>query len=319
MSTTTEEIEGPVPGAHLGLSWEPTAPYDDVVALVRRCEDHDLVSPLVPEAYLKYQFTPGPTTQVLAGFDMSGQLRAVACVRHSAQENPTAVALRAYIDPLWRGRGIGRAVLAWQDSQALDGLQDTVGVHRIGVTIPSNLVDRRRLYTAAGFSSQGRLIRYSRRLGDTPAGTPRVLEPVCQEPGVTIQALSEARAALEELPARPDDVFVSTALYGAEALECCADASRVALRHGAPVGAVFVHATSDGQGRPVGVIHEVLDAPDSVAHTLLESAIQELWRGGAHSVHLRLAPSAAARWEALAEDIGCRAGGTHLIYGIEWT
>ena len=76
-------------------------------------------------------------------------------VLRGIHEAATAI-VSAYIHPHWRGRGVGRALLYWQDGRARQMLVDTFGAESdvpvsISNLVDAHMTDRRRLYIAAGF------------------------------------------------------------------------------------------------------------------------------------------------------------------------
>lgn len=316
MSRTASGVQGPAPSAHLGLRWSHECSESELLDLARRCEEIDAISPRVPPEQLVMQFSGGGGSEVLIGRDSAGMVRAAGTVRHSGREVPHTVALRAFIDPQWRGRGIGRALLSWQDHRALDALSGE-NLSRIAVTIPSTLVDRRRLYTAAGFSSHGTVTGLTKSLADSSVGVPAVLSPGPLADGTRIVALADAPGAVDGTPSTAESL-VATALYGSELVASAdGDASYVAVRNGETVGAVLVHRTADSAGHPVGLIQYVLSG---TAHSeLLTATFHELWRSGTRSVHLRLTEGVRQQWEPVAFELGCVPSETLIVYGIEWS
>ncbi|MDD9208153.1 GNAT family N-acetyltransferase [Georgenia sp. 10Sc9-8] len=158
------------PAPHLGLGWRTleAADADALFGLVQRCEEVD--EPL-------HRTTPAEITDALSrperglladaigGYDASGTLQAAAWVNCPPGDATVARAfVVATIDPSWRGRGIGRALLSWQDDRARQLLART-GLDlpaRIAAYVDEHMVDRRRLYAAAGFSPK-RVFRHMRR------------------------------------------------------------------------------------------------------------------------------------------------------------
>ena len=121
----------PYPGNHLGLRWRPLIGRD------------------APAVYA--------LVDTIVGLDTKGNFCAVASVRvlRGIHEAATAI-VSAYIHPHWRGRGVGRALLYWQDARARQMLVETFGAESdvpvsISNLVDAHMTDRRRLYIAAGF------------------------------------------------------------------------------------------------------------------------------------------------------------------------
>lgn len=299
-----------LPSAHLGLHWDHDADLDGVDALVRRCEIHDAIVPRNPRCAVTAHFTPSESTAILMGRDSSGELRAAATVRVAPNEAPGAAALRAHIDPKWRGRGIGRQVLAWQDSLAIEWLGDDSGL--IGVTIPSGLVDRRRLYAAAGFSSQGRVHGYTATLEGSAH-----LDAAAPD-GVEIVPLAEIRDPGSLTVARSRIDFISTGMLGCEGLSSAnPDASFAALRDGAVIGSVLAHDTRGAHDEPMAMIHDLRPSGDA-ASALLAASFQALHRSGVNSAYIRLTVESLSSWEETVRDLGAVPSGAYVVYSIEW-
>lgn len=152
--------EAEVPPPHHGLTWRPLAAgdADAVLALAERCDavDRSVIAFTARRADSVLLGTDDAAGDTLGGFSSDGELRAMARVsipRHGSQ-NILRAFLFATIDPQWRGRGIGRALLDWQDARArqllaADG-RDLPA--RIAAYVDEHQADRRRLYVAAGFS-----------------------------------------------------------------------------------------------------------------------------------------------------------------------
>ncbi len=149
-----------LPPAHLELSWRPLHAGDATAlhALMNAVEEADetpgrtslaLVEELFTEAWRDMQ------RDSLGGFDGDGVLRAFAIVAVRPGDLRTLRAfLQGGVHPAWRGRGIGRAVLAWLEGRGRQKLVES-GKElpaRLAVFVDEHARDNRRLYAAAGFS-----------------------------------------------------------------------------------------------------------------------------------------------------------------------
>lgn len=148
-----------LPPADLGLTWRPLG-ADDVPALAALVEAGELADD-VP-----YRTTPGEvadtldgdwkdlTTDSIAGFDEGGRMRAYALVEVKPGDQRTVRALLSgTVHPDWRGRGVGRAVLAWAQGRGRQMLAAS-GKElpaRISATVDGHLEADRGLLEAAGF------------------------------------------------------------------------------------------------------------------------------------------------------------------------
>jgi len=163
-----------VPGPHHGLTWRHLGAGDSdaILDLVARCAVVD--KPLAAPGPLQVADAFDPAhTQVrdsLGGFSSDGELQAMAVVYLPPGDTDILRAfITATIAPGWRGRGIGRALLDWQDARARQLLaQDGRDLPaRIGAYVDEHLTDRRRLYVAAGFSPK-RVFQEMRRPVSAP-------------------------------------------------------------------------------------------------------------------------------------------------------
>lgn len=148
-----------VPPAHLELRWRPLRLSDasalhallDGVATADRTPERESYDEVV-------EMLSSPLTDIdtdsLGGFDDRGVLRAYGLVELRPGRTVLRALLRGAVDPGWRGRGIGRAVLAWIEGRGRQRLVAT-GTDlpaRLAVLVEEGARDQRRLYAAAGFS-----------------------------------------------------------------------------------------------------------------------------------------------------------------------
>lgn len=166
-----------IPGPHLGLSWRFSS-ASDLPALSRFvyfCENHDQVVRPTPPARLERLVEPNDYQDAIVGQDARGDIAAFAAVTLINKDQlPARAELFAVTSPTWRGRGIGRALLAWQDARARQLLVQVFGdvsdaPASILNVVDEKLQDRRRMYIAGGFSAKSTLLCLSRSLQELPA------------------------------------------------------------------------------------------------------------------------------------------------------
>lgn len=148
------------PPAHLELSWRPLTASDAPAlhALLQAVEDADATPQR--ESYEEVvELFEGEWKDVprdsLGGFDADGALRAYGFVEVRPGDTSTVRAfLRGGVHPRWRGRGIGRALVAWLEGRGRQKLAEA-GKElpaRLAVFVDEAARDHRRLWAAAGFS-----------------------------------------------------------------------------------------------------------------------------------------------------------------------
>ena len=136
--------------------------------------------------------------ETILGFDAENRLVAAGSVRVLRQITTMAIAqVNAFIMPHWRGRGIGRALLAWQDGRSRQLLCQEFGDDsplpaRLMNVVDGHMLDRRRLYIAAGFYAQRTFpVMYRDIAPNEPVVVPR---PGYRVTNVTAQDIAEVRA-----------------------------------------------------------------------------------------------------------------------------
>lgn len=320
-------VPGNLPGAHLGLRWSDLAGVStaEIVDLNLRCAAADSAPVLLPGALLEKLYRPSSPDHVsVAGRSADGTLRALATVRAGRTPISEDVAIRAIVDPPWRGRGIGRSLLTWQDGLALEMLTACGRPSMIAVPIGAHLMDRRRLYTAGGLSFSARLELRTRVLGDSPVAVSDHLEPPPPAPGwITRRMREEDWALLEDLHRREckdRHSFVARAVTVPDLVGMCDPRiSRVAEQDGVPLGAVLALRATGADLRPIALVVGLMLASDDerVALGLLAAAFQDMWAEGLHEVSLSLTPACRERWASPLEKMACTERGSDLLYGIE--
>jgi mycothiol synthase len=152
----------PVPTGTDGLTWRPLT-RDDVPAITRlltAVEEADATPYRTSAEEVDEEFDgdwKDHARDTLAGVDADGVIRAYARVNQPPGDLRVVRAfLDGAVDPQWRGRGIGRQVLAWQQARGRQLLAAS------GKELPARLA----VFTDDGAEATVRLLRAS---GFTPA------------------------------------------------------------------------------------------------------------------------------------------------------
>jgi ribosomal protein S18 acetylase RimI-like enzyme len=151
----------PLPSAAHGLTWVPggDVPVAVLGPLLRRVEEADGSPFRTSDAELAEHLAApwhDPAVDDLVGLDGDGAPRAFALVdRAPGDVTVTRAFLWAGVDPQWRGRGIGRQVLAWALGRARQVLVEsgTAGPARIVEFVDDSATATVALLRRAGFTA----------------------------------------------------------------------------------------------------------------------------------------------------------------------
>ena len=196
MTLSSFDAATPFPRAE-GMEFRPLVPgdVDSWLALVQRIEAFEETpwrtqrSEL--EAVVSDSVNPAEHNTV-AGFDADGLLRAYGAVAKSPGGEKAD--LRGGVDPLWRRRGVGAAVLAWQESQAgarfaadasgaaASGAASGAGAAKVRIHGEENNMGLRAMLSAAEYS----VVRYYAQMQRNLDRIPEVAVPA----GITIVTLT---------------------------------------------------------------------------------------------------------------------------------
>lgn len=321
------------PGSHLGLTWRSldVDDADAVHALLIRCEAIDAPVHRTERGGVVQRLEQGEESTLadsLGGFDARGVLRAAATVHAPLGDRARArVFIAADIDPGWRARGLGRALLTWQDERARQLLAalrpDLPG--RIAAHVDDHLVDRRRLFIAAGFTPTRFFHRMRRPLDDEMA-------PVTVPAGVRLVQWDDARA--EDVRAAHNAAFADH--WGSEPVapepwqrlcrEIVTPWSRLAIDEtsGAVAGyALTTRHTAEcaALGHDEGFV-ELLGVQrasrgSGVARSLLGTVLTTLREHGVPSVALEVDSEHPAGAQGLYRRMGFVPDGGQVLYTVE--
>lgn len=168
--TFAQRIDAPLtvefPGSHLGLTWRHLGVDDaaDLARLLAGSQDSPLGLVRATEkssrAHLANLLENHDAADIIGGWDTHGELCAYGEVRVNTQPLSELQAdVRAVVHPTWSGRGLGRAILEWQDNRARSLMTNFPTDLPVSIRAQVNAanVERRRLLAAGGFCPIGRV------------------------------------------------------------------------------------------------------------------------------------------------------------------
>lgn len=182
------------PDSALGLTWRPMSVDDvpqlsQVVAAIETADEQPYRTSVAEVSEWFDGEWKDHARDTLAGYDTTGEMRAFGQVTTApGDESVVRAFLAGGVDPEWRGRGIGTALVRWMQGRARQLLADS-GKElpgRIAVFLDEGAVGAVALYAAAGFAP----IRYfAEMLRPLAADLPDVVVPT----GLRIVAWSPER------------------------------------------------------------------------------------------------------------------------------
>lgn len=159
------------------LFWTPLSARDnaDLADLIARAEEVDNPPYRTSKAEVAEYFID-PTLTGIAGRDADGVMRAFGLVRLRAATEIFA-SMTGVVDPTWRNRGIGRALLHWQAERA----RSMVGIER-GTQVGGDAAPRPGHVVTTVLEDDARMVGHLQSIGMQPLRWYRELRRPLSEP-----------------------------------------------------------------------------------------------------------------------------------------
>ncbi|MGW6130017.1 GNAT family N-acetyltransferase [Cellulomonas sp. NPDC055163] len=175
-------VQPPLPPAELGLAWRALEPDDapalfDLVAAIEAADALPFRRSLEEVVEMFEGDWKDHARDTLVGLDADGAMRAYAqATTAPGDESLVRAFLLGGVHPAWRGRGVGRAVVAWLDGRGRQLLaesgKDVPG--RLAAYLEDAAPDASRVYARAGFAPIRYYSEMRRPLRDGVPGVPHV-------------------------------------------------------------------------------------------------------------------------------------------------
>ena len=327
------------PGARsalpLTLSWRPLGPTDnaELAALVARAEEVDDPPYRTTEQETAEYFLD-PTYSGVAGRDADGVMRAFGLVRVRPAAEIFASVL-GVVDPLWRGQGIGGAILHWQSERA----RHLIGAERAGrrgdaALAPAHIIttvleddQRMQLHLAnLGYSPQRWYREVRRPLSDpipeAPVDRFLSIEPWSKDLDEAIlRAHNRASAGAGAEPMSPEQWAAGRAFFAPEwsfvALDRSSDRARIAgyllsSRYEQDWDAL---GWKEGYTDVLGSLAEYADR--GLGPALLTAAMRAYAASGMESAAAGVASASPTGAGSLYEQLGYQPTRGTILYGLD--
>ncbi|GEM_PF-4153578 len=327
---TPQRLEFPAP--HLGLSWALLGAADlaEVVNLDALCRSLDRPSSAYSRREWEVALGSAPTSwtiEVIGGRDSTGALQAVGVV---SVPQPAPAELRAeitaFIAPDWRSRGIGRALIDYQDARARQILTEDGRDLPVAITsrVDSHMADRRRLLAATGFSpvrSMEELQAHTAQAAQSNLGLDERVSIVPWRDGLSEMLRSLHNRGHLEFGAGN---AASAIDWNRQAWEVERNWSFVALADGVAVGSILAsreQAVANGQSTLEGRIR-TFDLERAwrrldIASALLSAAASAMVNDGVSEIAIEIEPSRTGQLKDFLSRHGFVPRASRIVYAIE--